>query len=80
MVGEESLVLTLTFPIFQELLSLHARSCIINTTKKSIQRKLIIGYDRRFMACEFAEQIAPFVRGCGFEPILSDSFVTTPVL
>ena len=30
------------------------------------------------MACEFAKQIVPFVRGCGFEPILSNSFVTTP--
>ena len=46
--------------------------------KEVNSKKIIIGYDRRFMACEFAKQIVPFVRGCGFEPILSDSFVTTP--
>ncbi len=41
-------------------------------------RKILIGYDRRFMANEFAKEIASFVRGCGFEPILSTSYVTTP--
>ncbi|KGF96242.1 Phosphoglucosamine mutase [Prochlorococcus marinus str. MIT 9302] len=41
-------------------------------------KKILIGYDRRFMASEFAKQIVPFVKGCGFEPILSNSFVTTP--
>ena len=46
--------------------------------KEVNSKKIIIGYDRRFMACEFAKQIVPFVRGCGLEPILSDSFVTTP--
>jgi len=40
--------------------------------------KILIGYDRRFMASEFAKQIVPFVKGCGFEPILSSSYVTTP--
>jgi len=46
--------------------------------KEVNSKKIIIGYDRRFMACEFAKQIVPFVRGCGFDAILSDSFVTTP--
>jgi Phosphomannomutase len=46
--------------------------------KEVNSKKIIIGYDRRFMACEFAKQVVPFVRGCGFKPILSDSFVTTP--
>ena len=46
--------------------------------KEVNSKKIIIGYDRRFMACEFAKQIVTFVRGCGFEPILSNSFVTTP--
>ncbi len=40
--------------------------------------KILIGYDRRFMAREFAEQIIPFVKGCGLEPILSSTYVTTP--
>tara|TARA_B100000886_G_scaffold56481_1_gene34627 strand:- start:217 stop:1701 length:1485 start_codon:yes stop_codon:yes gene_type:complete len=46
--------------------------------KEINSKKILIGYDRRFMANEFAKQIVPFVKGCGFEPILSKSFVTTP--
>jgi len=46
--------------------------------KEVNSKKILIGYDRRFMAIEFAKQIVPFVKGCGFEPILSNSFVTTP--
>ncbi len=46
--------------------------------KEVNSKKILIGYDRRFMASEFAKQIIPFVRGCGFDPILSNSFVTTP--
>ena len=41
-------------------------------------KNILIGYDRRFMANEFAKEIASFVKGCGFEPILSNSFVPTP--
>ncbi len=41
-------------------------------------KKILIGYDRRFMANEFAKEIASFVKGCGFEPILSNSYVPTP--
>ena len=41
-------------------------------------KKILIGYDRRFMANEFANEIAAFVKGCGFEPILSTSYVPTP--
>ena len=46
--------------------------------KEVNSKKILIGYDRRFMASEFAKQIVPFVKGCGFEPILSSSYVTTP--
>ena len=41
-------------------------------------KKILIGYDRRFMADAFAKEIVPFVNGCGFVPILSNSYVTTP--
>ncbi len=41
-------------------------------------KKILIGYDRRFMASEFAKQIVPYIKGCGFEPVLSNGFVTTP--
>ena len=46
--------------------------------KETNSRKILIGYDRRFMANEFAKEIASFVKGCGFEPVLSSSYVTTP--
>ena len=41
-------------------------------------KKVLIGYDRRFMAENFAKSIIPFVNACGLEPILSSSYVTTP--
>ena len=40
--------------------------------------KILIGYDRRFMAFEFAESIIPVVKGAGFEPVLTSTYVTTP--
>ncbi len=46
--------------------------------KETNSKKILIGYDRRFMANEFAKEIASFVKGCGFEPILSTSYVPTP--
>ena len=46
--------------------------------KEVNSKKILIGYDRRFMASDFAKQIVPFVKGCGLEPILSNSYVTTP--
>ncbi len=39
---------------------------------------IIIGYDRRFLAKEFAESLASAVRGCGLEPLLSETEVPTP--
>jgi len=41
-------------------------------------KKILIGYDRRFMAEHFAKSIIPYVNACGLEVILSSSFVTTP--
>ena len=41
-------------------------------------KKILIGYDRRFMANEFAKEIVSIVKGCGFEPILSTSYAPTP--
>ena len=46
--------------------------------KEVNSKKILVGYDRRFMACEFANEIIPYIRGCGFEPILASSYVTTP--
>ena len=41
-------------------------------------KKILVGYDRRFMASEFADAIIPVILGAGFEPVLSSSYVTTP--
>ena len=41
-------------------------------------RKIIIGYDRRFLAYEMAETIASAIRACDLEPLLADSSVPTP--
>lgn len=41
-------------------------------------RKIIIGYDRRFMAEDFAKVAAEVVQGAGFEVQLSQTFAPTP--
>ena len=41
-------------------------------------KKILIGYDRRFMARDFAKSMIPIVKGCGLEPFLADTYVTTP--
>ncbi|MGB7563320.1 MAG: phosphoglucomutase/phosphomannomutase family protein, partial [Prochlorococcaceae cyanobacterium] len=41
-------------------------------------REVVIGYDRRFMAPEFAAAIAAAVRGADLEPVLTDTPVPTP--
>lgn len=41
-------------------------------------KKVVIGYDRRFMAPEFAEAITHAIRGCNLEPLLTSTSVTTP--
>jgi len=45
---------------------------------KKSTRKVIIGYDRRFLAPEFAEAIASAVRACDIQPFLTECPVTTP--
>ncbi len=43
-----------------------------------IGRKVVIGYDRRFLAPELAEAVASAVRGCELDPLLTLTPVTTP--
>ncbi|WP_309733689.1 phosphoglucomutase/phosphomannomutase family protein [Chamaesiphon sp. OTE_75_metabat_556] len=45
---------------------------------KTGNRKIIVGFDRRFMAETFAKQMAEAVQQAGFEVILSDTFAPTP--
>ncbi|BDA66105.1 phosphoglucomutase/phosphomannomutase [Calothrix sp. PCC 7716] len=41
-------------------------------------RKIIVGYDRRFMAEDFALFVANIVSAAGFDVLLSESFAPTP--
>ncbi|WP_017653644.1 phosphoglucomutase/phosphomannomutase family protein [Fortiea contorta] len=41
-------------------------------------RKIIVGYDRRFMAEDFARVVANSVTAIGFDVLLSDSYAPTP--
>jgi phosphomannomutase len=41
-------------------------------------RRIIVGYDRRFLAEEFAKATAEAVQAAGFEVILSESYAPTP--
>ncbi len=54
----------------QELLYRAPRDCT--------SRKVVIGFDRRFLAPEFAESIASAVRACELEPLLTQTPVPTP--
>jgi phosphomannomutase len=41
-------------------------------------RRIIVGYDRRFLSEEFAQATAESVRQAGFDVLLSDTFAPTP--
>jgi phosphomannomutase len=41
-------------------------------------RTIIVGYDRRFMAEEFAKKTAEVVKDAGFDVLLSESYAPTP--
>ncbi|WP_373545360.1 phosphoglucomutase/phosphomannomutase family protein [Chamaesiphon sp.] len=45
---------------------------------KTGNRKIIVGFDRRFMAETFAKRMAEAVRLAGFDVILSDTYAPTP--
>ncbi len=46
--------------------------------KTSGSRKIIVGYDRRFMAEAFAQKTAQVVQTAGFDVLLSESYAPTP--
>ena len=45
---------------------------------KGLSNKIIIGYDQRFLAPEYADAICCVVRSCDLEPLISANPVTTP--
>jgi phosphomannomutase len=45
---------------------------------KTHNRRIIVGFDRRFMAEMFAQKMAECLQTAGFEVVLSDNFAPTP--
>ena len=45
---------------------------------ETTSRRVIVGYDRRFMAEDFAKVVAQSVCDAGFEVLLSQSYAPTP--
>ncbi len=60
------------------LVALAATQEMISRDNGNLSKKIVIGYDRRFLAAEFAEAIAAAVSACNIEPLLADTPVTTP--
>ena len=50
----------------------------LSCVREKKNSKIIIGYDRRFLAEEMAEAVASAVRGVGLVPLLSTSSLPTP--
>ena len=61
-------------------------SLVINAIAKyvfdnfGINKKIIIGYDPRFKADSYAQMAADILAGAGFNVLISESFLPTPVL
>ncbi len=60
------------------LVALAATQEMVCRANTNLSKKVVIGYDRRFLAPEFAEAIASAVRANDLEPLLADTPVTTP--
>ncbi len=55
-----------------------AQELLFRAPKDLNSKTIVIGFDRRFLAPELAQSIACAVRGCGLEPLLAKTAVTTP--
>jgi len=64
-----------TFEVVSQIAQAHADSL-----KERSGKKIIIGYDTRFMSSDYAELVAEVFSSNGFEVILSNSVCTTPAL
>jgi phosphomannomutase len=64
-----------TFEVVSQIAQAHADSL-----KERNCKKIIIGYDTRFMSSDYAELVAEVFSSNGFEVILSNSVCTTPAL
>lgn len=57
-----------------------AAQVLQQTYGESDSRLIVVGYDRRFLAEEFAEATAKSVAAAGFDVLLADTFAPTPAL
>ena len=56
-----------------------AAKVLFDTYGKNVgNRKIIVGYDRRFMAENFARKVADVVKAAGFDVVFSETFAPTP--
>ena len=56
-----------------------AAKVLFDTYGKNVgNRKIIVGYDRRFMAENFARKVADVVKAAGFDIVFSETFAPTP--
>lgn len=56
-----------------------AAQVLFNTYGEKVgNRTIIVGYDRRFMAEEFADKVADVVSAAGFDVLLSETYAPTP--
>ncbi len=56
-----------------------AAQVLFNTYGQEVgNRKIIVGYDRRFMSEDFAKKVAEVVAAAGFDVLLSETFAPTP--
>ena len=67
-----------TFDRVAMLAPIAAKVLADNYGNIATNRKLIIGYDRRFMAEDFAKVAAEAVQAAGFDVMLSQSYAPTP--
>jgi phosphomannomutase len=67
-----------TFERVWQLAPLAARVLADNYGSSTGNRRVIVGYDRRFMAEDFAKVAADAIVEAGFDVLLSDSYAPTP--
>ncbi|MGK7916384.1 MAG: phosphoglucomutase/phosphomannomutase family protein [Prochloraceae cyanobacterium] len=67
-----------TFERVAMLAPLAAKVLADNYAKSTGERRIIVGYDRRFMAEEFAKTAAEAAQAAGFDVLLSKSYAPTP--
>lgn len=55
-----------------------AAKVLFDTYGKVGSRTIVVGYDRRFMAEDFADKVAEVVSAAGFDVLLTETYAPTP--